>query len=73
MSLDINSFSVGDLVTICQDVEWDSIIATENEVAVVIEIYGTDDEKNFFDLLLLLGDGGRIPVWTAEVEKIKCE
>ena len=66
-------FSVGDLVVFLQNVEWDDAVAIEGEIGIVIRIYPPDDEINFFDLQIQLADGGKIPVWTAEVERLENE
>ena len=64
------SFSVGDLVIFLQSIEWDDSSAIEGEIGIVIFIYDPDDEVNFFDLNIQLADGGTIPVWCPEVEKL---
>ena len=69
----LHDYQVGDLVVILQNVSWDEVTAIEQEIAIVVDIYDYDDEENFFDLLLQLADGGILPVWMAEVEKLECE
>ena len=71
--LDPYKFSIGDLVVFRQNLEWDDAIAVEGEIGIVIQIYPPNDEVNFFDLQIQLADGGRIPVWTAEIEKLENE
>ena len=71
MFVDRYGFSVGDLVIFLQNLEWDSASAIEGEIGIVIAILPMDDEENFFDLNIQLADGGIIPVWCPEVEKLE--
>jgi hypothetical protein len=64
-------FSVGDLVEILQDIEWENIVAKQGELGMVIEIYEPDHETIFFDVNIQLGDGSRIPVWAGEIIKLE--
>ena len=54
-----------------ETVEWDDVTAIKGEIGIVKEIYSPDDETIFFDLNVQLADGGDLPVWTAEVEKLE--
>jgi len=66
-------FSIGDLVVFLQNLEWNDITAIEGEIGIITEIFHPDDEVEFFDLQIQLADGGRIPVWTAEIERLESE
>ena len=66
----IRNYSLGDLIVFLESLKWDGISCIEGEIGIVIEIYEQDDEDNFFDLLIQLSDGGIIPVWCPEVEKL---
>jgi hypothetical protein len=68
--VELTDFTVGDLVVFLQTLEWDDACAIEGEIGIIIEIFHPDDEINFFDLQIQLGDGAMIPVWCPEVEKI---
>jgi len=65
------NYSIGDLVVFNTNVEWENLTAIEGEIGIVIEIYNPDQEEMFFDLNIQLSDGGSIPVWTGEVEKLE--
>ena len=67
---DVN-YSVGDLVIFLSSLEWDDVRAIEGEIGIVIEIFKIDDEVNYFDLQIQLADGGLIPVWRPEVERLE--
>ena len=62
---------MGDLVSFSQTLEWEGITAQKDEIGIVIQIFDPNDEENYFDLKIQLGDGLTIPVWFAEVELIK--
>ena len=64
-------YAIGDLVVFLQNVEWGDNLAIQYEIGIIIEIFEPSDEENFFDLNIQLGDGGTIPVWYAEVEKLE--
>ena len=66
----LHDYQIGDLVVILDNLEWDNVSAITGEIGIVIEIFEPDDQVNFFDLLLQLADGGLLPVWLPEVEKI---
>ena len=65
------NYSIGDLVIFNTNVEWDNLTAIEGEIGIVVEIYDSSEEQMFFDLNIQLSDGGSIPVWTGEVEKLE--
>jgi len=67
----LEGYEIGDLVVFLGSLEWDSCRAIEGEIGIVIEIFTPDDEINFFDLNVQLADGGTIPVWRPEVEKLE--
>ena len=67
----IKDYSLGDLIVFVESLEWEGTSCIEGEIGIVIEIYEQDDEVNFFDLLIQLSDGGMIPVWCPEVEKLE--
>ena len=66
----IKDYSLGDLIVFIESLEWNGVSCIQGEIGIVIEIYEEDDEVNFFDLLIQLSDGGTIPVWCPEVEKL---
>lgn len=68
--MDLYNYEIGDLVIVLQNLEWEGINAIQQEIGIVIEIYESDDEENFFDLGIQLADGGVLPVWLGEVEKL---
>ena len=51
-----------------QNLDWENSCGVEGEIGIVIKIYELDDEENFFDFLVALGDGTHLPVWAGEVE-----
>ena len=64
------SFGLGDLVIFITSLEWDEVAAIEGEIGIVIRIFKPDDEINYFDYQIQLADGGTIPVWGPEVERL---
>ncbi len=68
--MDFCNYEIGDLVVFLQNVQYDGVTAIQQEIGIVIEIYESNDEENFFDLSIQLADGGMLPVWFAEVEKL---
>lgn len=71
MSLSRYHFNIGDLVIFRQHVEWENLSCIEGEIGIIVEIVDPEDPIDFFDLHVQLGDGGRIPVWVGEVEKLE--
>jgi hypothetical protein len=71
--LDFHNYEVGDLVIILQNLEWDEVFAIQGEIGIVAEIYEPNDEEMFFDLGIQLADGGVLPVWLPEVERLVYE
>lgn len=70
MSLNRYDFKIGDLVIFRQSVEWENVSCIEGEIGIVIEIIDPEDPINFFDLHIQLADGGVVPVWCGEIEKL---
>lgn len=64
------NYNIGDLVIFLQNLEWDGNFAIKEEIGIVVIIYDPDDKEMFFDLGIQLADGGVIPVWFPEVEKL---
>ena len=64
-------YTIGDLVVFLENLEWESACAIEGEIGIVIDIWPPEDEENFFDLQIQLSDGGVIPVWYGEIEKLE--
>jgi len=71
--LDFHNYEVGDLVIILQNLEWDEVSAIQGEIGIVAKIYEPNDEEMFFDLGIQLADGGVLPVWLPEVERLVYE
>ena len=71
MSEDRYDYAVGDLVIFLQSLEWDNVVCVQGEIGIVVRVFELDDEINFFDLQIQLADGGLIPVWCPEVEKLE--
>ena len=64
-------YQVGDLIVFIESLEWNEVTCIKGEIGIVIEIYERDDEEMFFDLNIQLADGGMIPVWCPEIEKLE--
>jgi hypothetical protein len=71
LSLFRHNYSIGDLVVFSTNVQWDNLTAIEGEIGIVIQIYDPNQEEMFFDLNIQLCDGGTVPVWVGEVEKLE--
>ena len=71
--MDFHNYEVGDLVIILQNLEWDEVSAIQGEIGIVAKIYEPNDEEMFFDLGIQLADGGVLPVWLPEVERLVYE
>ncbi len=49
------------------------MIAFRDEICMVVEIYDPEDEEQFFNYRILLGDGRSLDVWIGEIEKLSHE
>ena len=71
MSFGRCDYNVGDLVLFLENVEWERVTCIQGEIGIVAKIVPPEDPKDFFDLHIQLADGGRIPVWCGEIEKLQ--
>lgn len=56
-----------------ETIEWDDIIAIRGEICFIAEIYDPEDEHQFFNYRIFLGDGRSLDVWAGEIEKLNHE
>ena len=73
MYRNFDCYELGDLVILLETIEWDDVIAFRDEICMVVEIYDPEDEEQFFNYRILLGDGRSLDVWIGEIEKLSHE
>ena len=56
-----------------ETIEWDDVIGIQGEICIITHVFDPEDEDQFFNYRILLGDGDSIDVWIGEIERLDYE